>query len=650
MRPLAGLVVCTLVAACELGVSHDPRQPSLRLEASTPFPVQRSIGLQVIAQTEVSDVQLFREGERLTTLAAPGYSYVWDAGNEAEGTYRFTASARAPSGETVRSNEVAAVIDRTGPEAVSYTPLTGPDPVVAPFTIGFSEPLLRASVSRSGLTLFRDGLQVDFDFALSADGISLTVTPAAAIRGAYRLELSQALTDLAGNPLHVPLSAPSWQRVVAPPGPVTSVMTDAFTNLARVRWSPPLDDGGSPITSYLVRVGPRVTNSEFVPQIPAQPPGWPLDWSAVWYPRGTTVSFTVSAVSGAAEGPSTVATVVMPSYTGTLMEGHSAVALDSGKVLVVGGTGVTPESQCYPNCPETLRSSIYDPETGKLQAMTTQWVTILGAVAAPLGDGRVLVAGGYTGGRPVGRIFDPTTSLFTVTGSPPHDWFGTATPLKDGRVLLGSLISPFQNDQVASQLPLEIYEPAAGTFFELDSPREAWAAHLFAVMPSGDVLLAGCLFCGFDRVLAAKVLNPGPAGARQFSFKEVGPMLAAHITGTATVLSDGRVLLAGGGDKSCEIYDPAQGTFTRAADLLVPRSGHTATLLDDGRVLFAGGGSISAEIYDPVSGGVAAPDLECPRMHHTASRIPGNKLLLVGGEYFLDPPGSLCPEEVYPLP
>jgi Kelch motif len=87
---------------------------------------------------------------------------------------------------------------------------------------------------------------------------------------------------------------------------------------------------------------------------------------------------------------------------------------------------------------------------------------------------------------------------------------------------------------------------------------------------------------------------------------------AACACSTATLLPDGRVLVAGGtGDSevgaTAEIYDPKTGTFSPTGSMTAARISHTATLLADGRVLVAGGSDeyglvAPAEVYDPQTG------------------------------------------------
>ena len=101
------------------------------------------------------------------------------------------------------------------------------------------------------------------------------------------------------------------------------------------------------------------------------------------------------------------------------------------------------------------------------------------------------------------------------------------------------------------------------------------------------------------------------------TFTTTGSMTAPRAGHTATLLLNGKVLIAGGSpgglstgqQDSAELYDPSTGAFTPTAGPMTTRSGHTATLLADGRVLIAGGRSgasgtldiASAELYDPAS-------------------------------------------------
>ena len=108
--------------------------------------------------------------------------------------------------------------------------------------------------------------------------------------------------------------------------------------------------------------------------------------------------------------------------------------------------------------------------------------------------------------------------------------------------------------------------------------------------------------------------TPPASAAYAGLFRQTGTIAVDRYGHTATLLQDGRVLVAGGVNEnavlaSAELYDPTTGTFSPTGDMTVPRVGHTATLLLDGRVLIAGGANdangtlnkpvYSAEIYDP---------------------------------------------------
>lgn len=674
------LLLCALAGGCGYGVLHDAGETHLQLVPSTALPVQRTIGLQLIADREVGDVQLLRDGKLLAPLAPPAYAYVWDAGNEPEGTYRLTAIARTAWGDKPSSNVVEVVIDRTRPEVAGWSPAPGPDAVAMGngFQVSFSEPLLRSSFSDGSVTAFRDGAVAAVGASLSADGKTITVAPVARLKGTYRLRLSDALSDLAGNPLRVPPDA-LWEKVAVPPGPVEQLIASAGNDAVRLDWAPPLDDGGMPVTKFVVRQVGNATWSLVVASallvVPSsglpsldlgstaslKPPRLGMHpWSSRTFQKGVPVAFTIAAVSAAGEGPAALTAEVMPSLAGPIHSEQAAVTLESGQVLIVG-SGFAEPAPC-PGEPALVLTAcpalLYDPATGDLLPAGVGERPRIRSAAARLADGRVLIAGGHSQelypGTTTAQIYDPSTKSFADTGPMVFPEFGgTALTLNDGRVLLGF----FELSDFTGHTPdAQIYEPSTGAFLglgavDIDRPG------LAALLPSGKVLLTG--FPSPDPLVSKDVasFDPGPVGARQFSIVPVGFTLDSRGFGTATVLRDGRVLFAGGlgqvagASGTAEVYDPLQGTFTRAADLLAPRIGHTATLLDDGRVLLAGGtadGQASVEIYDPVAGGVAAPGLRCPRSWHTANRLPGNKLLLLGGDNEPGPGG--CPDEVYTLP
>jgi len=127
-------------------------------------------------------------------------------------------------------------------------------------------------------------------------------------------------------------------------------------------------------------------------------------------------------------------------------------------------------------------------------------------------------------------------------------------------------------------------------------------------------------------------------------FTLTGKMATTRCAHTATLLSDGKVLITGGYNDtygflaSQEAFDPVTGTFTNTAKILTERKGHTATLLQDGRVLITGGinstnsALTSAEIYDPGTVSVAVYSMVYARFDHTATLLLNGKVLITGGK------------------
>jgi len=140
-------------------------------------------------------------------------------------------------------------------------------------------------------------------------------------------------------------------------------------------------------------------------------------------------------------------------------------------------------------------------------------------------------------------------------------------------------------------------------------------------------------------------------------FKAVGSMGTRRTGQTATLLVDGRVLVAGGfnsdaGDLAeTELYDATSESFSPAGSMSTPRPGLTATLLDhgsaltNGKVLVAGGNTATADLFDPASGSFAPTGImESPRQGHTATLLNSGKVLVTGGD---GPNGSLNTAELF---
>jgi len=156
------------------------------------------------------------------------------------------------------------------------------------------------------------------------------------------------------------------------------------------------------------------------------------------------------------------------------------------------------------------------------------------------------------------------------------------------------------------------------------------------LLRNGKVLITGGLTNNNDQTASntAELFDPATG-----VFQPTGNMASARFGHSATLLSDGRVLIAGGVNQTAEIYDPSAGTFVPTGNMFTPRGGHTATMLSDGKVLVAGGSSLpggdalgTAELYDS-SSGMFSPtgSLMIPRSGHTATPLPNGKVFFAGG-------------------
>jgi WD40 repeat protein len=165
-------------------------------------------------------------------------------------------------------------------------------------------------------------------------------------------------------------------------------------------------------------------------------------------------------------------------------------------------------------------------------------------------------------------------------------------------------------------------------------------AHTATLLPNGKVLIAGgdaCFFFSYyyygNCLLDSVEVYDAGAG----TFSTTGKMSVTRDFHTATLLNNGKVLVTGGHDASAELYDSTSGTFAATGSMSVGRNSHTATLLASGKVLIAGGQSVSgalatAELYDPTTGiFTATGTMAAARTSHTATLLANGKVLIAGG-------------------
>jgi len=256
-------------------------------------------------------------------------------------------------------------------------------------------------------------------------------------------------------------------------------------------------------------------------------------------------------------------------------------------------------------------TEIYDPVSGQFSTLPAT-VEQTQFTATLLNDGRVLVVGGMGA-----EVFDPVAGTFAAAGPMSQNRTGhTATLLPDGRVLVAGGY-PFGQ----LNIPLssaEIFDPSQGTFSPTGSMHAPRYGNYAALLPSGMVLVGG----GDEGPATAELFDPTSG-----TFALTGtPTAGSRISATATLLSNGQVLVAGGvlagvslpacltcsaaATASSELYIPTAASFTPAGNMTATRGNAASTLLPDGRVLTTGGqsasgGSLSsAELFTPVAQGL----------------------------------------------
>ncbi len=310
-----------------------------------------------------------------------------------------------------------------------------------------------------------------------------------------------------------------------------------------------------------------------------------------------------------------------------------------------------------------MRAEVYDPRSNSWALTPSMPRGSYGGSATLLANGWVLVAGG---GTRVAQIFEPTRDVWVLPGAMSTlRTNATSTVLADGHVLVTGGLGPDGRAQATAEVfragrsPIVSIHPTSVTFPSqlVDSPSKPLS---FTVVNNGDadLTVSGVSVSGTHpgdfgatsrcsrrdvppggsclvsvrftpsaigrRTALVGLTDNAPASPQRvpvsgygngpYSWVPTGAMSQRRDDATATRLSDGKVLVAGGESSpttflsAAELYDPTSGAFSPTGALDVPRESATAVRLHSGKVLVAGGVSTnfvrlsSAELYDPATG------------------------------------------------
>ena len=309
---------------------------------------------------------------------------------------------------------------------------------------------------------------------------------------------------------------------------------------------------------------------------------------------------------------------------------HTATLLNDGKVLITGG---------FVGEENSLASAeVFDPQANHFSRAESMRVERSSHTATLLPNGKILLAGGFNGNYlDSAEIYDPMTGKFTLTPKMTAARSGhVAVLLNNGKVLLAGGVGTGWTFLASA----EIYDPASNAFTAtgaMTTPRES---HTVTLLKDGQVLITG----GHQGRRAAitiysscEVYNP-----RDGTFTSAGNLTVKRHKHDAVLLADGRVLIVGGSDerdsagayRNAEIHNPTDKTFAAVSNMNTSRYKlqGTAVLLKNGKVLIAGGAA-RAEVFDPSTNAFsfASGDMTTIRLFATATLLQNGRVLIVGG-------------------
>jgi hypothetical protein len=273
---------------------------------------------------------------------------------------------------------------------------------------------------------------------------------------------------------------------------------------------------------------------------------------------------------------------------------HTATLLPDGRVLVVGGFADPPPTS------NALRTAeIYDPARNRWMPVASMHASRARQTATLLENGNVLVVGGInepapaaaSSSAPKSELYDPRSNTWVAISGGAARNGQTASRLPDGRV---AVVGGFTEDGCPDPTT-QLYDPRLGSWSVAASMKIGRAGHTATPLQGGKILVVGgmgvsvCNSAGGTPV--TPLANAELYDSRANTWSDLIPMDVERVQHTATFLGNGLTLVVGTATSTgarAELFDATRRSWLEASGP-INRYGHTATALSDGRVLIAGG-------------------------------------------------------------